>query len=178
MSVESGKREIRFDEITLLILDVDGVLTDGGLIYNGDGTESKIFSALDGHGIRMWIRGGGLAAFLSGRESAVTGDRAKSLGVEIVYQNCHNKLEAFEEITSKTGVAASGIGYIGDDLMDIPVMRRVGFSAAVNNAVDEVKEIADYRCEKKGGSGAVREVIEYLLKKGGRWDSLCERYYI
>ncbi len=178
MSVEAGKREIRFEEIELLILDVDGVLTDGGLIYNGDGTESKIFSALDGHGIRMWLRAELLAAFLSGRESVVTSERARSLGVDIVYQGSHNKLDALEEIISTTGIAASRIGYVGDDLMDIPVMRRVGFSAAVSNAVDEVKEFADYRCVKKGGSGAVREVIEYLLKKGGRWDAVCQRYYI
>jgi 3-deoxy-D-manno-octulosonate 8-phosphate phosphatase (KDO 8-P phosphatase) len=163
-------------DIQVLAIDVDGVLTDGTIIVNGDGSESKLFSVLDGHGIRLWHRAGLKVAFLSGRQSEPTRYRAEQLEVEYVFQNCHNKLDALEKFLQQTGLPPDKIAYIGDDLPDVPVIRYVGFGAAVANAVDEVKQYADYVTTRPGGSGAAREVIEYILKKTGKWQELMKRY--
>ena len=163
-------------DIQMLVLDVDGVLTDGTLIINGDGSESKSFNALDGHGIRMWRRAGLKVAFLSGRLSEPTRYRAEQLEIEYCFQNCHDKLSELEKLLEQVGLSANAIAYIGDDLPDLPVIRYVGFGIAVANAVDEVKQYADYITTRRGGSGAVREVIEYILKNTGKWQKLMERY--
>jgi 3-deoxy-D-manno-octulosonate 8-phosphate phosphatase (KDO 8-P phosphatase) len=163
-------------DIQVLVIDVDGVLTDGTIVINGDGGESKFFSVLDGHGIRLWHRAGLKVAFLSGRQSQPTRHRAEQLEVEYVFQNCHNKLDTLEKFLQQTGLSPENIAYIGDDLPDLPVIRYVGFGTAVANAVDEVKQYANYVTARPGGSGAVREVIEYILKKSGRWQKLMERY--
>jgi 3-deoxy-D-manno-octulosonate 8-phosphate phosphatase (KDO 8-P phosphatase) len=165
-------------DIRLLALDVDGVLTDGNIILNHDGTESKHFNLLDGHGIRMWHRAGLKTAFISGRMTEATAHRAKQLEVTYVFQDCHEKLPAFELLLKKTGLDASQIAYIGDDVMDIPLLRRAGFGAAVASAADDVKQYAAYVTKKNGGSGAVREVIEYLLKNAGKWDELMKLYLV
>jgi len=163
-------------DIKLLVVDVDGVLTDSAIIINADGSESKVFSSLDGHGIRMWQRAGLKVAFLSGRESEPTRQRARQLDVEYCIQNCHNKLPALKELAEKLGLTAKAIAYIGDDLTDLPSIRYAGFGVAVANAVDEVKQYADYVTNRAGGRGAVREVIEYILKNTGKWQQLMERY--
>ncbi len=163
-------------DIEVLVIDVDGVLTDGTIVVNGDGSESKFFSVLDGHGIRLWHRAGLKVAFLSGRKSQPTEHRAKQLEVEYVFQDCHNKLEAIEKLLQQTHLTLNKIAYIGDDLPDLPVIRYVGFGAAVANAVDEVKQHADYVTTRPGGYGAVREVIEYILKNTGKWQELMKRY--
>jgi 3-deoxy-D-manno-octulosonate 8-phosphate phosphatase (KDO 8-P phosphatase) len=163
-------------DIKLLVLDVDGVLTDSSIIINADGTESKIFSSLDGHGIRMWQRAGLKVAFLSGRESEPTKRRAQQLDIENCIQDCHNKLPALKELAEKLGLPAQAIAYVGDDLTDLPLVRYAGFGVAVANAVDEVKPYADYVTTRTGGRGAVREVIEYILKNTGKWRQLMERY--
>jgi len=163
--------------IELLVLDVDGVLTDGGLIINADGSESKYFNTLDGHGIRMWKRAGLKVAFLSGRSSKPTKHRAEQLEIDHCLQECHNKLSALEKLVEQTGISAKKVAYIGDDLPDLPAMRAAGFSAAVADAVDEVKATADYVTANKGGCGAVREVIEYILKDTGKWQRVTERYF-
>ena len=163
-------------DIQMLVLDVDGVLTDGTLIINGDGSESKSFNALDGHGIRMWRRAGLKVAFLSGRLSEPTRYRAEQLEIEYCFQNCHDKLSELEKLLEQVGLSANAIAYIGDDLPDLPVIRYVGFGVAVANAVDEVKQYADYITTRRGGSGAVREVIEYILKNTGNWQKLTKRY--
>lgn len=172
------KHKHKFDlaNIQLLVLDVDGVLTDGTLIINADGSESKSFSALDGHGIRMWQRAGLKVAFLSGRNCESTKHRAEQLEVDYCFQNCYDKLPILEELLEKSGLRKEAIAYIGDDLTDLPVIRYVGFGAAAANATDEVKRYADYVTSRPGGSGAVREVIEYILKETGRWQQLMERY--
>lgn len=162
--------------IEMLILDVDGVLTDGTIIINGDGSESKSFNVLDGHGIKVWQRAGLKVAFLSGRASGSTSCRAKELEIDYCAQGCLDKLEAFEKILDKFRLSADKIAYIGDDLLDLPVVIQAGFSAAVANAVDEVKQHADYVTSRCGGSGAVREVIEYILKNTGRWQGLIKKY--
>ncbi len=163
------KPKTNLADIQLLALDVDGVLTDGTVMINGDGSEGKFFNLLDGHGIRMWQRAGLKVAFLSGRFSEATKRRAEQLDIDYCVQDCFEKLPAFKKLLEQAGLSANRTAYIGDDLLDLPVIRYVGFGAAVANAVDEVKDIADYVTTRRGGDGAVREVIEYLLKKSGRW---------
>jgi len=164
------------ENIELLVLDVDGVLTDGSIIINADGSESKSFSLLDGHGIRMWRRAGLKVAFLSGRETEATKYRAEQLKVDYCLQGCHFKLPALKKLLEEIGLSPEKVACIGDDLLDLPVIKYVGFGAAVANAVDEVKNIADFVTERSGGCGAVREVIEYILKNTGKWQKLMERY--
>ena len=165
-------------DVELLVLDVDGVLTDGTLIINTDGSESKFFNSLDGHGIRMWHRAGLLTAIISGRRSEATGIRAAQLEITHVFQGCHDKLPAFEKLLGRTGLSASEAVYIGDDVLDIPIMRRVGFAVAAANAVDELKGCCHYITSSPGGGGAVREVVEYILKNTGRWNDLMQRYLV
>ncbi|MFA6187410.1 MAG: HAD hydrolase family protein [Phycisphaerae bacterium] len=165
-------------EIKLLAMDVDGVLTDGGLLIGSDGTEFKNFNLLDGHGIRMWHRAGFQTAIISGRKSGATQIRAKELEISFVYQPCDNKLDGFNDLLAKSGLEAKNVAYIGDDVMDIPLMKRAGFGVAVANAVNELKSCAHYITSGSGGNGAVREVIEYILKNTGKWDELMKRYLI
>jgi 3-deoxy-D-manno-octulosonate 8-phosphate phosphatase (KDO 8-P phosphatase) len=169
-------KDMDFAEIKILALDVDGVLTDGTLIINADGSESKFFNSLDGHGIRMWQRAGLKVALISGRASVPTERRAEQLEIEYVFQDCHYKLPVVEQLLDKLGLEPENMAFVGDDLTDMPVMRYAGFGIAVANAVDEVKQCADYVTTRPGGSGAVREVIEYILKNSGRWRELMERY--
>ena len=170
------KKKTNLSDIRLLVLDVDGVLTDGRLIVNGDGSESKSFNALDGHGIRMWRRAGLKIAFLSGRDSGPTNYRASQLEIDYCLQNCHDKLPELKKLLERADISPNAVAYVGDDLPDLPPMRYVGFAVAVANAIKEVKQHADYVTTHSGGSGAVREVIEHILKKTGKWDQLMERY--
>jgi 3-deoxy-D-manno-octulosonate 8-phosphate phosphatase (KDO 8-P phosphatase) len=164
------------EDIEMLVMDVDGVLTDGTLIINPGGAESKSFNSLDGHGIRMWQRAGLKVALISGRASEPTKIRAEQLQIEYVFQDCHNKLPVFKELLEKVGLPPEKVAYIGDDLTDLPTIRYAGFGVTVANAVDEVKQYADYVTKRPGGSGAVREVIEYILKNSARWQKLMARY--
>jgi len=172
----TDKPKAKLADIKLLVLDVDGVLTDGTLTINGDGSESKSFNSLDGHGIKMWRRAGLKVGFLSGRLSGPTKYRAEQLGVDYVFEDCHDKLPVMEKLLGEAGLSANEVAYIGDDLPDLPVIRYVGFGVAVANAVDEVKQYADYVTSRPGGSGAVREVIEYILRDSGKWEQLLKRY--
>jgi 3-deoxy-D-manno-octulosonate 8-phosphate phosphatase (KDO 8-P phosphatase) len=172
------KQKINLSKIKMLVVDVDGVLTDGGVIINADGTESKKFSLLDGHGIKMWHRAGFKVAIISGRASEATTVRAKQLEIEYVMQGCKNKLPAFELLLEETKLSAEEIAYIGDDLLDIPLVTRAGLGVAVANAVAELKQKADLTTTAPGGSGAVREVVEYILKNTQKWQNLMERYLI
>ncbi|MCK4886294.1 MAG: HAD hydrolase family protein [Planctomycetes bacterium] len=166
----------KLENIKLLVLDVDGVLTDGSIVINSDKTETKKFNSLDGHGIRMWQRAGLEVAIISGRFSHPTQLRADQLGIKHVFQDCHYKLPKLKELAESQGLATEQIAYVGDDLPDLPAIRYAGFGVAVANAVAEVKEHADYVTKAPGGSGAAREVIEYILKRTGRWDDLMQRY--
>ncbi|MGD8787096.1 MAG: HAD-IIIA family hydrolase [Phycisphaerales bacterium] len=163
-------------DIQLLALDVDGVLTDGTVIINDDGGESKFFNSLDGHGLRMWQRAGLKVALISGRFSEPTQRRAEQLDIEYVFQDCHYKLPVLEKLLEQLGLSPATVAYIGDDITDLPVIRYVGFGVAVANAVHEVKQYADYVTTRPGGGGAVREVIEYILKDTGKWQQLMKRY--
>jgi len=174
----NDKPPVNLAEIKMLMMDVDGVLTDGTVIINTDGTESKRFSLLDGHGIKMLHRAGFASAIVSGRKSETTIVRARQLDIKHVLQGYTNKLPAFESLLAETGLTAEQIAYIGDDLLDLPLVRRSGFGVAVANAVDELKQDADFVTTRPGGCGAVREVIEHILKNTGKWDNLMARYLI
>lgn len=169
-------KKVNLADIELLVIDVDGVLTDGTLIINSDGSESKAFSVLDGHGIKLWKRAGLKIAFLSGRESGPTKVRAEQLDADFCLEDCHDKLPALEKLLEEIGLSLEKAAYVGDDVTDLPVIRAAGFGAAVANAVDEVKDEANFVTERCGGEGAVREIIEYILKNNGKWQQLMERY--
>ena len=164
------------EKITALVTYVDGVLTDGRIIYDSSGSDIKEFNVRDGAGLKYWQRVGYRAAILTGRESATVERRAGELGIEIVEQNAKQKAAAFEKILSRLGCDAKEVAYVGDDLPDLPVMRQVGFAAAVADAVPEVREAADYVTKAAGGAGAVREVVEHILKAQGRWQEILSRY--
>jgi 3-deoxy-D-manno-octulosonate 8-phosphate phosphatase (KDO 8-P phosphatase) len=160
----------------LLIMDVDGVLTDGRIIQDGHGHELKVFDVKDGHGIVMAHRAKLRTALISGRESGTVTRRAEELGIELVFQKIWNKLEVYEKILVATELTHDEVAYVGDDLVDIPLLRRVGLAVAVADAVDEVKAAAHLVTQRPGGQGAVREVIELILRAQGHWDGLIERY--
>jgi 3-deoxy-D-manno-octulosonate 8-phosphate phosphatase (KDO 8-P phosphatase) len=160
----------------LLMMDVDGVLTDGRIIQDGHGHELKVFDVKDGHGIVMAHRAKLRTALISGRESETIRRRAEELGIELVFQKIWNKLEVYEKILVDTELTHDEVAYIGDDLIDIPLLRRVGLAVAVADAVDEVKAAAHLITQRPGGQGAVREVIELILRAQGHWDRLIERY--
>ncbi len=164
--------------VELVVLDVDGVLTDGSIVVGGDGSEMKFFNVKDGHGIKLLQRAGIDIMFVSGRYSEPTLRRAEELGVKRVFIGVKDKLTVFDDIVQSGQVAPKAICYIGDDLVDIPVMRRVGFPVAVSDAVEEVKKVALYVTKASGGHGAVREVSEIILKSKGKWEELLKRYYL
>jgi len=163
--------------VKMVIFDVDGVLTDGMIIIDSVGIESKHFNVQDGSGIRFLQRAGIAVAFVTGRQSSVVAYRARELGVQEVHQNAKSKLEPYEKILAKSGLRGENICYVGDDLVDIPVMRRVGFPVAVADARPEVKKEACYVTERAGGQGAAREVADKILKEQGKWESIVARYY-
>lgn len=153
----------RLKNIRAVVLDVDGVLTNGQLIYDSSGNEYKSFSVLDGLGIKKLMAIGIQVAIVTGRESNIVARRAKELGIEHVYQDVSAKDEVLNALVGTLGIPSVETLYIGDDEPDMPAMRIVGVAVAVANAVDAVKTIADYVTEKPGGEGAVREVCERLL---------------
>ena len=162
--------------IRLLILDVDGVLTDGRIIVDDRGSETKVFHVRDGHGLVMLMRYGIDVILLSGRRSAAVEHRARDLGIAEVHQGIHQKVEVLESILSGRGFDPTDVAYIGDDVVDIPVLRRVGLAVAVADAVGEVRSLADYVTVSPGGQGAVREVCEQILKAQGKWAEAAARY--
>ncbi len=164
--------------IKLLLCDVDGVLTDGKIIYDNKERELKAFNVKDGHGIKLLSRSGIEVGIITSRESEVVNRRAKDLGISIVYQKVLNKLEALEEILSQKVFSPEQIAYIGDDLVDIPILKRVGFSIAVADCIGELKDCVDYITKKKGGTGAVREVCDLILKTQGKWQDVTEKYFL
>jgi 3-deoxy-D-manno-octulosonate 8-phosphate phosphatase (KDO 8-P phosphatase) len=173
-----AEKKTDLNQIKLLITDVDGVLTDGGIIIHSDGTESKRFNVLDGQRFTMWHRAGLDSAIISGRETAATMIRAEQCGIKYVLQGCKQKLPAFEQLLKDTGYTAEQTAYIGDDWLDVPLLKRVGFAVVVASGVEEIKSYAHYVTQRSGGDGAVAEVIEYLLKQAGQWNKLIERYRV
>ncbi len=162
--------------IELLLLDVDGVLTDGSVIYADDGTELKRFHVRDGSGLKLWHAAGKRSAIVSGRMSVAVERRASELGIRPVLQGRDDKLAAFADVLAATGLRPEQVCAIGDDLPDVPVLRRCGLAVAVADACPEVRAAAHYVTATAGGRGAVREAIEWLLKAQGRWTELTARY--
>lgn len=164
-------------KIKLLILDVDGVLTDGRVVYCDDGRELKFFDSRDGHGMRMLMRTGVDVAIITGRVSKAVELRAADLGIATVYQKALDKTKAYEEIVAGRGLSDGHVCAVGDDLPDLPLMRRAGLAIAVPAAVDEVKREADYVTRQPGGAGAVREICTLIMQAQGTWQSVTARYY-
>ena len=168
--------EVDYGRIELLVLDVDGVLTDGRITLTGEGDEVKSFDVRDGAGMKYWKRAGGKLAIITGRGSPAVARRAKELDVDVVRMHAKDKLPVLVEILEDMGIEPGAAAAIGDDLTDIPLMRHCGFSAAVADAVDEVRQRATYVTSACGGRGAVRELIELILKRSGRWERIMARY--
>jgi len=162
--------------VRVLILDVDGVLTDGEIIIDDAGRETKHFNVRDGHGLIMLMRYGVEVVLLTGRTSQVVSHRALDLGIKEIYQGVFNKLTVFEEILRKKNIVPAATAFVGDDVVDVPVLRRVGFSATVADASADLKNVVDYVTEHKGGRGAVREICEIILKAQGKWPEVAARY--
>ncbi|MFA4991655.1 MAG: HAD hydrolase family protein [Candidatus Omnitrophota bacterium] len=167
--------EERARKIKLLILDVDGVLTDGGIIYSNFGDEAKCFNVQDGFGMTLLFRSGIKSVIITARRTAVVKKRARDMRVMRVYSD-HRKLDVYEKVLRKFRVKDEEVCFIGDDLIDLPVIKRVGFAAAPPDASEDVKRFAHYVTRKEGGKGAVREVIEIILKAQGKWEGILAKY--
>ncbi|MEP6592301.1 MAG: phenylphosphate carboxylase subunit delta [Acidobacteriota bacterium] len=166
----------RASGVRLLLFDVDGVLTDGTVVVHSDGSESKGFHIRDGAGIVLAQRAGLTVGLLSARSSGATAQRAAQLGVGLVLQGVRNKLEAYERILRDAGLDDGAVAYMGDDLLDLPVLARAGLSAAPADAVTEVRRQVHVVCSLGGGRGAVRELVEIVLTAQGRWDAAVKEY--
>ena len=165
-------------KIRAIVLDVDGVLTDGRIGYgSGSDIEIKYFHVRDGHGLKLAQRAGLKVGILSGRKSVSNEIRARELGFDFCYQGVLNKEEGFLQLTRELNILPEECMYIGDDLVDLPPMRMAGFAVAVADGIPELDQVGDYRTHLKGGRGAVREAVEILLKGQDRWDSVIQRYY-
>ena len=169
-----SKKDLK--RIKVLILDVDGVLTDGRIIFDSDGRETKVFDVQDGLGIVCWQKLGSRVAIISSRASNVITHRAKDLEIKHVYMGVFPKMTAYEKLLKILKVKDEDVCFVGDDLADLGILKRVGFSVAVSNAVTEVKSICDYVTKKSGGRGAVREVIEVILNAQGKWTTVVEHF--
>lgn len=167
----------RAKKIKVLVLDVDGVLTDGRIIYGTYGDELKNFDVNDGLGIILLKRAGLKCVILTAKASRVVKKRAKELRIDKVYHNFHYKIKAFTKIKSRFKVKDEEICFVGDDVIDMPVLRRAGLAVVVPNAQEEVREYGHFITEKPGGRGAVREVCDMLLKAQGKWDTITKRYF-
>jgi len=162
-------------KIKLLLLDVDGVLTDGAITIDDRGVESKQFHVRDGQGISLLMRSGVDVGFVTGRRSNVVRQRAKDLGVRLVYQGVADKLACYEEIKRDHDLKDNQIAYVGDDLIDLPVLRRVGLAVSVADGWSGLSSTVDYTTLERGGRGAVREVAELLLRAQKKWRKLTSR---
>jgi len=171
MSVQAKASAVR-----LLLFDVDGVLTDGAVLMHADGSESKSFHIRDGAAL-VWAQRAGLSVgFLSARTSGATAQRAAQLGIRIVSQGVAHKVDAYDAICRQAGLEDSAVAFMGDDLLDLPVLSRVGLSAAPADAAPEVRASVDWVSPSGGGRGAARELIELVLRAQGRWNDVVQQY--
>jgi 3-deoxy-D-manno-octulosonate 8-phosphate phosphatase (KDO 8-P phosphatase) len=166
----------RAARLKLLLMDCDGVLTDGRITLLEGGDEQKSFHTRDGHGLVLLHRAGLRSGIISGRRARAVERRARDLGITFVRQGELNKIEAFREVLAEAGVAEAETAFVGDDVTDVPLMRRCGLAVAVADSGPETRAAAHYVTELSGGFGAVREVCELILKAQGRWDELMRRY--
>ena len=167
----------RARRVKLLIVDIDGVMTDGRIVYSIYGDELKFFDVTDGFGISLLNRAGIKTAIITAKKSRIVKMRARDLKIAKAYQGFIDKLIPFDKLLKKFKIAAENICFIGDDLPDMPILRRVGFAVSVPNALDEVKAAAHYITSKAGGRGAVREVCDILLKSQDKWDEATAKYF-
>jgi len=169
---------LRIAPIRLLILDVDGVLTDGRIVFDSNGVESKFFNVKDGHGIKMLQRAGITVGIISGRESQVATNRAAELGIELVYQKSLDKMIPYRDILAKTGYSDHQVAFMGDDIIDLPLLRLVVCAAAPADAVSDVLPHVHFVTKNRGGWGAVREVCDLILKEQSAWESITAKYFL
>lgn len=169
--------EKRLKQISLVLLDVDGVLTTGQVIYDDAGRETKVFNVRDGLGIRLLMEAGITVGIVTGRRSMALVHRCENLGIRLLEDGVTDKAAALEKILKETGVPARQTAFVGDDLPDLPIMRRVGVPIAVGDAHDRVKEAAVWTTRAKGGCGAIREISERILKSKDVWESLIQRMF-
>src|SRR5215213_471671 len=166
----------RAARVKLLLMDCDGVLTDGRIWLLEEGGDQKSFHTRDGLGIELLHRAGLRSGIISGRISSAVERRARGLGMAFVWQGCEDKQKAFADTLLEAGLTAAEVAFVGDDLNDIPLMLRSGLGVAVADAALEAREHAHYVTKARGGCGAVREVVELLLKSQGRWDDVVKKY--
>jgi 3-deoxy-D-manno-octulosonate 8-phosphate phosphatase (KDO 8-P phosphatase) len=167
----------RVEQVKILVLDVDGVMTDGRLIYNDDGTESKAFDVRDGHGIKMLNQAGIETALISGRSSPLVKKRAADLGITEVAQGVRDKVPILKKVLSKKNLKLEEVAFVGDDVVDLNVMSRVGFAVVVADASEYLFDTAHYMTLAPGGRGAVREVAELILGVQGLWNKVARPYF-
>ncbi len=167
----------RAARIRLVIFDVDGVLTDGSLYLSDSGEEMKAFNTQDGQGMKMLQSSGVMLAIITGRSSRCVELRAENLGISLLYQGASDKLAVYRELIASLGLEPEETAYMGDDLVDLPVMRRCGLAFAVPDSPDIVRQHAHYVTKKRGGQGAVREACEFLMRMQGRYDDQIAGYW-
>jgi len=172
--MEVFKEKIK--KIKILLLDVDGVLTDSSIVFDSDGKELKFFNARDGHGIKMLQRGNIEVGIITGRNSKATEARANDLNISIVYQGVYDKIKIYNKIKDEKNFKDDDIAYMGDDIVDLTLIKKAGFSAVPSDCWEGLKKEADYVTKTKGGRGAVREVAELILKAQLKWKSITEQY--
>lgn len=163
------------NNIKLLLMDVDGVLTEGDIIYGSSGLELKIFNALDGMGITLARAAGLKVGAITGRECDAVSQRLTELGFDEIIQNCPDKIHGYNACKKKYGLNDSEIAYIGDDIQDLPVLEKAGLPCGVNNSIEEVKNICVYTASLHGGKGAVREIINWILEKQNKKQYAIEK---
>ena len=168
--------EEKIKKIKVLIMDIDGVLTDGRIILSNFGDELKFFDVRDGFGLALWRKAGYKSAIITANKSCVVTRRARMLKIDKVYQKVYNKLTVYNKIKKIFKVTDGQICFIGDDLIDLPILKRIGFSCCVANAIEDIKPEVDYVTKKEGGRGAVREVIDMILKTQNMWKEVTKTY--
>lgn len=166
----------RAAQVRLMIFDVDGILTDGSLHYGPEGELIKTFNVLDGHGIKLLQQSGVATAIISARKSEIVARRAADLGIRHLFQGAHDKLTAFQQLLEQTAVAAEHCGFVGDDVIDLPILLRVGFAASVPNAHPEVRARVHHVTQASGGRGAARELCDFILRAQGHYEAALAPY--
>lgn len=166
----------RAARVRLMIFDVDGILTDGSLHYGPDGEAIKTFNVLDGHGIKLLQQSGVATAIISARQSPIVARRASDLGIAHLYQGVHDKRTAFLQLLDHTGITADDCGFIGDDVIDLPILLQVAFAVSVPNGHPEVRSRVHYVTSAHGGRGAAREVCDFILRAQGNYEAVLAPY--
>lgn len=166
----------RAARVKLMIFDVDGILTDGSLHYGPDGESIKTFNVLDGHGIKLLQQSGVMTAIISARKSPIVARRAADLGIQHLFQGVHDKRTAFEMLLADTRIDADACGFVGDDVIDLPILLRVGFAASVPNAHADVKSRVHYVTQASGGRGAARELCDFIMRARGNYEAVLAPY--